>query len=138
MLNGFKDFLMRGNIVDLAVAVVIGTAFSAVVNTVVSSLIEPILAVFGGAQSDGLTFRLVNSNEATAIDISAIINAFVVFLITAAVVYFVFVVPSNRLAERRARDEEPEPEAVAEDVLVLREIRDLMRERDPQREVGPR
>lgn len=132
MFHGFKDFLMRGNIVDLAVAVVIGTAFSAVVATVVSSLINPILAVFGGDESTGLVIKLVSDNQATWIDISAIINAVIVFVITAAVVYFVFVVPSNRLAERRARDEEPEPEAVAEDVLVLREIRDMLRERDAQ------
>lgn len=136
MLQGFKDFLMRGNIVDLAVAVVIGTAFSAVVSTVVTSLIEPFLAIFGGAQSAGLNFRLIGSNQATTVDISAIINAFVVFLITAAVVYFVFVVPSNRMAERRSRDEEPEPEAVAEDVLVLREIRDLLRASDGHIESG--
>ncbi len=132
MFQGFKDFLMRGNIVDLAVAVVIGSAFAAVVSTVVTSLIEPILAVFGDAQSDGLSFRLVSSNEATTVDISAIINAFIVFLITAAVVYVVFVVPSNRFAARQAREEEPEPEAVAPDVQVLREIRDMLRDRNTQ------
>ncbi len=133
MFQGFKDFIMRGNVIDLAVAVVIGSAFSAVVTVVVSSLITPILAVFGGAESTGLSFRLISSNAATAVDVSAIINAFVVFLITAAVVYFVFVVPTNKLAELRARDEEPEPEAVAEDVLVLREIRDMLRDRDTTR-----
>ncbi len=132
MFQGFKDFLMRGNIVDLAVAVVIGSAFAAVVSTVVTSLIEPILAAIGGGESSGLEFALRSGNEATIVDISAIINAVIVFLITAAVVYFVFVVPSNQFAKRQAREEEPEPEAIAPDVQVLREIRDMLRERDIQ------
>ncbi len=130
MFQGFKDFLMRGNIVDLAVAVVIGSAFAAVVSTVVTSLIEPILATVGGGQSEGLQFALRSGNDATVVDISAIINAVIVFVITAAVVYFVFVVPSNKFAARQAREEEPEPEAVPPDVQVLREIRDMLRERD--------
>jgi len=130
MFQGFKDFLMRGNIVDLAVAVVIGSAFAAVVSTVVTSLIEPILATVGGGQSEGLQFALRSGNDATIVDISAIINAVIVFVITAAVVYFVFVVPSNKFAARQAREEEPEPEAVSPDVQVLREIRDMLRERD--------
>ncbi len=130
MFQGFKDFLMRGNIVDLAVAVVIGSAFAAVVSTVVTSLIEPILATVGSGQSEGLQFALRSGNDATIVDISAIINAVIVFVITAAVVYFVFVVPSNKFAARQAREEEPEPEAVSPDVQVLREIRDMLRERD--------
>ncbi len=126
MLQGFKDFIVRGNIVDLAVAVVIGSAFAAVVSVVVSSLIEPILAAFGGADASGLGFRLISSNEATFVDFGAVINALIVFVITAVVVYFLFVVPSNKFAERRSAGEEPEPEVIAEDVMVLREIRDLL------------
>lgn len=132
MLKGFKDFIMRGNIIDLAVAVVIGSAFAAVVSTVVTSLIEPILAATGGGSSSGIEYTIIQGNDATVIDFSAIINAFVVFLITAAVVYFVFVMPSNKFAEYQSREQEPEPEAVAADVQVLREIRDLLRDRDPQ------
>lgn len=129
MLKGFKDFIMRGNIIDLAVAVVIGSAFAAVVDVVVTSLVTPILASFGGAESNGLGFQ-ITSSSATLVDISAILNAFIVFVITAAVVYFIFVVPSNKFAEIRVRDQDPEPEAVAEDVQVLREIRDMLRDRD--------
>lgn len=128
MIQGFKDFVMRGNIVDLAVAVVIGTAFAAVVNVVVTSLINPLLARVGGASvGEGLGIQLGQAgNSATFIDIGAIINALIVFLMTAAVVYFVIVVPMNRLAERRARGQEPGPDVVAEDVALLREIRDLL------------
>lgn len=128
MLAGFKAFIMRGNIVELAVAVVIGTAFANVVSAVVTNLINPLLArAGGGGIGAGLGIQLGDEgNMTTFINIGAIINALVVFLITAAVVYFLIVVPMNKLAERRARGQEPEPEEVTEDVAVLREIRDLL------------
>lgn len=126
MFSGFKEFVLRGNIVDLAVAVVIGTAFATVVSTVVSSVITPLLAATGGVEAPGLGILLVEANPATFIDLGAVINSIIVFLITAAVVYFAFVAPMNTLAERRARGVEPEPEAPTEDVVVLREIRDLL------------
>jgi len=126
MLKGFKDFLFRGNIVDLAVAVVIGTAFTALVSTFTASLIEPIINSFGGASVDGLSFRIIEKNAATTVDIAAIINAIITFVITAAVVYFIFVVPSKKLMERLAQGQEEEPAGPTEDVLLLREIRDLL------------
>ena len=126
MLQGFKDFLLRGNIVDLAVAVVIGTAFTALVSTFTGAIIEPVINSFGGASVDGLSFRIIDSNKATTVDIAAVINAIITFLITAAVVYFIFVVPSKKLMERLAKGEEEEPEGPSEDVLLLREIRDLL------------
>ncbi|MFC4553998.1 large conductance mechanosensitive channel protein MscL [Georgenia faecalis] len=129
MLRGFKEFIMRGNVVDLAVAVVVGSAFAAIVDTLVSNIITPLLNSFGGAQAEGLGFEIVSGNPATYVDIAAIINAIVVFLITAAVVYFLIVAPMNTFKERRARGVEPEPEAPAEDVLLLQEIRDLLRAR---------
>ncbi len=133
MLQGFKDFVLRGNIVDLAVAVVIGSAFAAVVDTVVSSLISPILTRLGGSEVKGFGPQLgAAGNEATLIDIGAMINAMIVFLITAAVVYFIFVLPMNRLVRLRARGEEDEPAAPTEDVIVLREIRDLLAARNSQ------
>lgn len=140
MIKGFKEFIMRGNVVDLAIAVVIGTAFAAVVNAVVTSLVKPIVSAFGGANVNGLGFSLRHTagvpkgsaadalGKSTFIDFSAIVNAIIVFVITAAVVYFIFVVPMNHLAERRRRGEEPAPpEAKPEDLLVLEEIRDLLR-----------
>lgn len=130
MLKGFRDFITRGNVIDLAVAVVIGSAFAAVVATVVSAVIEPVLAAFGGVDTPGWGFFLRENNPATFVDVGAIVSAVIVFLTTAAVVYFVVVVPMNKLAQRRAKGVEPEPEAPAEDVVVLREIRDLLARRD--------
>ena len=126
MLQGFKDFLFRGNIVDLAVAVVIGTAFTALVSTFTGAIIEPVFNSFGGASVDGLSFRIIDSNKATTVDIAAVINAIITFVITAAVVYFVFVVPSKKLMERLEKGQEEEPSGPSEDILLLREIRDAL------------
>lgn len=129
MLKGFKEFIMRGNIVDLAVAVVIGTAFAAVVDTIVTSLISPLLARIGGAEVGAFGIQLGSEgNMATLINIGAIINALVIFVLTAAVVYFVIVVPMNKVVALRRGDAEPEAQETAEDVLVLQEIRDLLKQ----------
>ena len=134
MIKGFKDFIMRGNIVDLAIAVVIGTAFAAVVSAFTSAIITPILNSLPGASVNGLGFHLrigakfvgKDGKNTTFIDFSTIINALIVFVLTAAVVYFIFVVPMTKLQERRAKGIEPEPEAVPEATLLLREIRDAL------------
>jgi large conductance mechanosensitive channel len=133
MLKGFKDFILRGNVVDLAVAVVIGAAFTALVTVFGEAIINPLLAAFGGTDSIGLGFQLVDGNDATFVDIGAVITAAITFLLTAAVVYFLVVGPMNALAERRRRqlDVEPTPEEVPADVELLREIRDLLAERRP-------
>ena len=125
MLKGFKDFIMRGNVIDLAVAVVGGAAFAAVVDTMVSSVVTPLLNAAGGAEAEGLGFRLISDNPATYMDFAAIINALIVFLLTAAVVYFVLVAPMNKFQERRKKGVE-EPEEVSEEIATLREIRDLL------------
>lgn len=130
MLQGFKDFIMRGNIVDLAVAVVIGTAFAAVVETVVGSVITPLLNAMGGAEAQGLGFEVISGNPSTYVDFAAIINALIVFLLTALVVYFVIVVPMNKVNERMGLGKEEEDEAPAEDVALLTEIRDLLARRN--------
>jgi large conductance mechanosensitive channel len=127
MIKGFRDFIMRGNVIDLAVAVVIGAAFTAVVTSISNNLIQPFVnAIGGGDGSSGLSWQLTD-NAATTIDLSAIIGALINFLIVAAVVYFIFVAPMNHMRERRARGQEPEPEAVPEDVQLLKEIRDELR-----------
>ena len=89
MLKGFKDFILRGNVVDLAVAVVIGAAFGKIVTALVDGLINPLIAA----------------------------------------IYFLIVLPLIKLAERRARGEEPEPESLTTDQQLLTEIRDLLRTR---------
>lgn len=127
MLKGFKDFLFRGNIVDLAVAVVIGTAFTALVSTFTKSLIKPVLNALGGKNAaSGLGFNLIADQDSTYVDLAAVINAIITFVITAAVVYFIFVLPSKKLQEALASGEEPEPEGPSEDILLLREIRDAL------------
>lgn len=127
MLKGFKDFLFRGNIVDLAVAVVIGTAFTALVTAFTASIIQPIINSIGGTGSaGGLGFRILSGKANTFVDLGAVINAIITFIIIAAVVYFMFVVPSKKLQERLASGEEPEPEGPSEDILLLREIRDAL------------
>lgn len=119
---------MRGNVVDLAIAVVIGTAFAKVVDAFVSAIVTPAINALPGSSVNGFGFHLRGGALAgkTTIDFSVIINSLIVFVLTAAVVYFVFVVPLNRLQERRARGLEPEPEAVPEATLLLREIRDAL------------
>ena len=87
MLKGFKDFILRGNIVELAIAVVIGTAFAAIVTAFTKSIISPIIAVFGGNSVTGLAFYLNPNNPATLVDFGGLLTAIVTFLITAAVVY---------------------------------------------------
>lgn len=139
MIKGFRDFIMRGNVVDLAIAVVIGTAFAAVVNTFVSAIVKPVISAFPGASANGWGFHLRGGDLAkpTFIDIASIINAIIVFLITAAIVYFLIVVPMTRLQERRARGATPEPEAVPEDILLLRQIRDALGARPMDGTAGP-
>jgi large conductance mechanosensitive channel len=129
VIQGFKNFIMRGNVIDLAVAVVIGAAFTGVVTSFTNNLINPLIAAFGGGSVHGLGFQLVSSNPKTVLDFAAVITAIINFLIVAAVVYFLVVAPMNLLAERRRRGEEPEPAAPAEDILLLQEIRDLLRQR---------
>jgi large conductance mechanosensitive channel len=129
MIQGFKTFIMRGNVVDLAVAVVIGAAFSAVVTSFTNNIINPLIAALGGGSVNGLGFQLVSGNPKTVVDIGAVLTALINFLIVAAVVYFLVVTPMNLLAERRKRGEEPEPKAPAEDIVLLQEIRDLLRQR---------
>lgn len=124
MLKGFKDFLMRGNVVDLAVAVVIGAAFGRVVQALVDGLINPLIAAVAGKQDLSLV-GLFTLNGAT-FSIGLVLSAIVNFVIVAAAIFFMVVLPLNRLAERRARGIEPETAAPNEEVALLIEIRDLL------------
>lgn len=126
MIKGFRDFVTRGNVLDLAVAVVIGTAFTAVVTSLVENLVNPIIAAVGSPDTGGLATPLRDFPEAT-INWGAIVTALINFFIIAAVVYAVFVAPMNKYREMHARSDEEEPEAPPDDVLLLQEIRDLLR-----------
>ena len=132
MLKGFKDFLMRGNVIDLAVAVVIGAAFTAIVTAFTSNFINPIIAAIGGGNVDGFAYRLIESNEKTLIDFGAIITAVINFAIVAAVVYFILVLPMNKIKERRERGKEAGPSEPT-DTELLKEIRDLLAAQQRQR-----
>lgn len=127
MFKGFKDFLMRGNVVDLAVAVIIGTAFTAIVTAIADSFIKPLIAAIGGANVTGLSWTIVGGNRESTVDFAAIITAIINFTIVAAVVYFLIVLPMKKIQERRQRGEEPGPSDPT-DVELLIEIRDLLRQ----------
>ena len=136
MVRGFKDFLLRGNIVDLAVAVVIGTAFVALVTAFTESFIDPLLAAAGGgAVGEGLGFRLRGDDPATFLDIGAFLTAVVGFCITAAVVYFAVVVPMQKVT---ARLRQPGEDAAITDTALLTEIRDLLAAQSPGGTAGGR
>jgi large conductance mechanosensitive channel len=118
---------MRGNVVDLAVAVVIGAAFGAVVTALVTDLLTPLIAAIGGKPDfSRLSFTVHHST----FRYGAFINAVISFLFIAAAIYFAVVAPLNALAERRQRrlaQGAPDPEPKAEDILLLEQIRDLLR-----------
>ncbi|WP_144873927.1 large conductance mechanosensitive channel protein MscL [Microbacterium sp. 1.5R] len=134
MLKGFKDFLIRGNVIDLAVAVVIGTAFTAIVTAIVNSVITPLVALFFEADATGQfgpTVTNIYGNEVT-FPLGDLISALISFLAVAAVVYFVFVLPMNTFkahveARKGTPAESPEEEpAAATEAELLVEIRDLL------------
>jgi large conductance mechanosensitive channel len=128
MLKGFKEFIMRGNVVDLAVAVVIGAAFTAIVTALVKDLITPLVAaLFGKPDFSNLTFT-INKSQFRYGDF---INAALQFLLVAAAIYFFVIVPIKTLTElqarRRAAGEPQEVASVSSDeTILLREIRDLL------------
>jgi large conductance mechanosensitive channel len=129
VLKGFKDFLLRGNVVDLAVAVVIGAAFTAVVNSFADSFLTPLInLVTGGGKFGGVL--TVNGQKFTS---GAFISQLITFVLTAAVVFFVVVLPMKKLMERRRRGDEPGP-VLPTQVELLAEIRDLLR---AQQGAGP-
>ncbi|MCL2583779.1 MAG: large conductance mechanosensitive channel protein MscL [Streptosporangiales bacterium] len=102
-MKGFREFIMRGNLIDLAVAVVIGTAFTAMVTAIVDDIITPLIAAIGGQPNFGnLSFTIHHSQFKYGL----LINAVVAFLIVAAVVYFLIVAPVARLTTRMARHKE--------------------------------
>ncbi|WP_018024280.1 large-conductance mechanosensitive channel protein MscL [Corynebacterium ulceribovis] len=132
MLQGFKEFIMRGNVIDLAVGVVVGAAFTGIVTKFTEAIITPLLAVFGGDQELGWGFQLLPDNPATFVDLGGLVSAVINFLIIAAVVYFILVMPMNKLEERRkakiGADEEEDEKSNTE--ILLEDIRDLLAKQD--------
>ena len=133
MLKGFKDFILRGNVVDLAVAVVIGAAFATIVTAFTDSIIKPLINAITPASSPGLGVTLIAGKDSTYVDFAAVITAAINFVIVAAVIYFAVVLPLNVIQERRRRGEETGP-AEPTEVELLAEIRDLLKEWKDQKD----
>jgi large conductance mechanosensitive channel len=132
MLKGFREFILRGNVIDLAVAVVIGTAFTAIVNGLVTGIFNPVIALIfnsGELAKAGLELRpAMGTTPAVFISWGLVISALIQFLLVAIVVYFALIVPMNyvkKLQARRAGVQEEAP-AGPTDTELLIEIRDLL------------
>ena len=134
-MNGFKEFLLRGNVIDLAVAVVVGTAFSAIVNSLVTNIFNPAIgALFKAESLNELWIVSIPSTdgEPAKIMFGAVVAAVIQFLLVAAVVYFALIVPINFLKKRAFKAKEEgtaEKPAVPSEVDLLVEIRDLLKAR---------
>jgi large conductance mechanosensitive channel len=133
VLKEFRDFILRGNVVDLAVAVVLGAAFGAVVTGFVASFITPLIALIGGKPDFS---ELVFSISGTDFTYGEFLNVLIAFLVIAAVIFFAVVKPVNALMARLKRGEEPEVESPPQDVVLLMEIRDLLRDGGGQPSAG--
>lgn len=133
MLKGFKDFILRGNVIDLAVAVVIGSAFTAIVTGLVDGIFNPIIALIfnaGDIESAGIVLREATADQpAVTLAFGLVISAVIKFVLVAAVVYFALIVPMNYLKARafKKREDNVEPApAIPSEADLLVEIRDLL------------
>ncbi len=125
MLKGFKEFLARGNIVDLAVAVVIGTAFTGLVTKFTDSIITPLINRIGAGKESSYGILRVNIGGGQTIDLNILLSAFINFALVAAVVYFFVVVPYNKLRSKGSAES-----AADKTNRLLTEIRDALGGKD--------
>jgi large conductance mechanosensitive channel len=142
IFSGFKEFVLRGNVLDLAVAVVVGAAFTAVVNSIVTNIFNPAIGALFNAESlsDTLVWSIPTTSGGTAeIAFGAVLGAILQFLIVAIVVYFVLVMPINRLKriafakanqEETEADKAPLPPTEAELLLQIRDLLAAQADRD--------
>ena len=121
MLKGFKEFLARGNIVDLSIAVVIGTAFTGLVTKFTDSVIQPLINRIGAGSESKYGILKIGIGGGQTIDLNVLLSAAINFVLVAAVVYFLVVVPYNRLRKRGEVEQAQDTE-----LSLLTEIRDLM------------
>ena len=124
MLKGFKEFITRGNVIELAVGVIIGTAFKDIVDSLVNSVINPLIGMIFGKPdfSNMLIFAFNGSELKFGVLLTAVIN----FLLMAFALYFFLVLPMNALAKRSKKAEDDTPKEVSEEVQLLTEIRDAL------------
>jgi large conductance mechanosensitive channel len=146
MLDEFKKFIFKGNIVDLSTGVIIGSAFTAIVSAFTKGIVEPILALFGGGPSPKLTIPIMERpvevvkkaadgtevkemvNKLIELDLGGVVGATIQFLITAAVVFFLIIKPMSKvLAAMKKAEAEAPPAPPAADIVLLSEIRDLLK-----------
>ncbi|AND17144.1 large conductance mechanosensitive channel protein MscL [Rathayibacter tritici] len=134
MINGFKEFVLRGNVIDLAVAVVIGAAFTTIVNAIVTGIFNPLLGVIFDASSlDALTWTIrpgENGDDPTVLAYGAVISALIQFVIIAFILYFAFVLPINHLKNaafaKKAADASTTDAKAPTELELLADIRDLL------------
>jgi large conductance mechanosensitive channel len=129
MIEEFKKFLFRGNVVDLAVAVIIGAAFTAIVTAITTGLITPLVGMIFSKDFTQMTFEINDSTFSYGLVIDAVIR----FISIAAVVFFLIVKPMSTIMERRRRGDEPveDTPAPSDEAVLLTEIRDLLAQRAP-------
>ena len=134
MLKGFRDFILRGNVIDLAVGVVIGAAFTGLVTAFSNAIINPLLNIFGDAEvGEGWKITVIPGRPETALDLGMLVSAAINFLLIAAVVYFLIVAPMNKLNEMQKRKRGiPEDVAAPTETELLTEIRDLLAGQSPE------
>jgi len=125
VLKGFKEFLARGNIVDLAVAVVIGTAFTGLVTKFTDAIIQPLINRIGAGKEASYGILQISIGGGQTIDLNVLLSAFINFVLVAAVVYFLVVLPYNKL-----RTKDKAESAEDKQVRLLTEIRDAVGGKD--------
>ncbi|WP_295818246.1 large conductance mechanosensitive channel protein MscL [uncultured Deinococcus sp.] len=125
MLQGFRDFVLRGNVVDLAVGVVIGAAFGAVVTAFTKAFLDPLIKLATGGAAVGGVFKIAG----VVFDYGSFITALITFLLTALVIYLFVVTPMNAMNERLKRDQKPPVAEPSNEEKLLAEIRDALRAR---------
>jgi large conductance mechanosensitive channel len=121
MLKGFKEFLSRGNIVDLSIAVVIGTAFTGLVTAFTNSIVQPLISRIGAGKNTKYGILRIPIGGDQAIDLNILLSALINFILVAAVVYFLIVVPYNKWRKRGEVEQAEDTE-----LSILTEIRDLL------------
>jgi large conductance mechanosensitive channel len=125
MFTGFRDFITKGNVIDVAVGFVAGAAFTALISGITGAIITPLIGLISGG---GVDTGVITING-QVFDITTVINAIITFLLTMALLYFVFVAPMNRYRARNQKDLEA-PTSIT-DIELLTEIRDLLKRNVP-------
>ena len=123
MLKGFRDFIARGNVIDLATAVIIGAAFTGLITAFTDNVVQPLVSRIGATPDSDYGFLRIPLGNDIAIDFNAVISAAINFVIIAAVVYFIIVLPYKKLKELDTKVEEEETQ-----LTLLTQIRDLLAE----------